>query len=274
MLEWGSGIRRDLPWRHTRDPWQILVSETMLAQTQVARVEPRWSEFVRRWPTPAALLSEPLSELLGAWQGLGYPRRAANLRRAAQCIVDDHDGLVPDSLNDLLALPGVGPYTARAVLAFAFERDVGVVDTNIARVMARTAGERLTPTIAQQRADSLVPIGEGWSWNQSLMDLGALRCRPVPSCGGCPMARVCRWRRNGFPAPDPAVGSAGVSGRQARFEGSERQLRGVILARLGEGSMARLELCNSLPDERVDRLIGDLLDDGLISTDGAVLRLG
>lgn len=279
VLEWGERVRRDLPWRHTRDPWQILVSETMLAQTQVARVEPKWREFVRRWPTPVALVSDQLSELLAAWQGLGYPRRAVNLSRAAHLIIDRHGGVVPDSLDELLALPGVGPYTARAVLAFAFERDIGVVDTNIARIMARTAGHRLTPRAAQERADSLVPAGHGWAWNQSLMDLGAMRCRPVASCDECPMARVCRWRRAGFPTPDPAVGSAGVSTRQAKFEGSDRQLRGVILARLAEGSIAEVALRDSLKrssgdDGRVDRLVADLLAEGLISFRQGRLSLG
>ncbi len=160
MLRWGAAHRRDLPWRRTRDGWSVLVAEVMLGQTQVARVELKWAEFLDRWPTPSACAGASLAELLVMWSGLGYPRRCRNLHLAARQIVERHHG-VPDDLASLLALPGVGPYTARAVLAFAYERDVGVVDTNIARVLARTAGRRLTPARAQALADARVPPGAG-----------------------------------------------------------------------------------------------------------------
>ncbi len=163
---------------------------------------------------------------------------------------------MPDDLDRLLALPGVGPYTARAVLAFAFERDVAVVDTNIARVLARAFGERLTPKRAQRLADELVPHGHGWIWNQVLMDLGATVCRPTPNCDRCPIAASCRWHVTGQPIPDPAVGSAGVSGRQAPFDGSDRQARGRVLAALHDGPR---------PASEFDRRIVDsLVDDGLV----------
>jgi A/G-specific adenine glycosylase len=251
---------RDLPWRATRDPWAVLVAEVMLQQTQADRVVPRWHEFLTTFPTPAACADASLGDVLRLWQGLGYPRRARNLHLAAQAI---GDGPFPDRLDGLLALPGVGPYTARAVLTFAFERDVGVVDTNIARILARTAGRRLTRTDAQARADALVPPGRGWAWNQALMDLGAGTCRPLPDCDGCPLADDCAWRLAGRPDPDPAVGSAGVSTRQARFEGSDRQARGRILAALADGPK---------PTASFDsRILAGLLADGLVAVVGDVV---
>jgi len=250
----------------------------MLGQTQVSRVERRWVEFVERWPTPESLTRSTLAEVLVFWQGLGYPRRAANLHRAAELIVTRHAGIVPASIPELLALPGVGPYTARAVLAFAYERDVGVVDTNIARVLARVDGRRLTPSEAQRSADSWVPSGEGWAWNQSMMDLGALYCRPVdPACGGCPLARRCRWRSEGFAGPDPAIGSAGVSGRQARFAGSDRQARGRLLARLGAGPLPLGDApsgCGLDDADRAFSIVDGLMADGLVTEVDGELHLG
>ncbi len=137
VLAWGAADLRDLPWRRERDPWRILVAEVMLQQTQADRVVPKWIEFLESFPTAAACARATLADVLRLWQGLGYPRRARNLRDAALLVVERHDGRLPDDLDALLALPGVGPYTARAVLAFAFEHDVAVVDTNIARVLAR-----------------------------------------------------------------------------------------------------------------------------------------
>ena len=142
LLAWGRTSRRDLPWRRTRDPWAVVVSEVMLQQTQAARVVPRFESFLRLWPTPSSLAAASLSDVLIEWSGLGYPRRARYLHIAAHHLVVHNDGNVPDRLDELLALPGIGAYTARAVLAFAFESDVGVVDTNIARVLARRAGRR------------------------------------------------------------------------------------------------------------------------------------
>ena len=210
MLGWGIPRLRDLPWRRTRDPWLVLVSEVMLQQTQTQRVIPKWRAFCAAFPTPAACAAAPLGDVLRLWQGLGYPRRARNLHRAAVAIEAVHGGEVPSDLEALLALPGIGPYTARAVLAFAYERDVGVVDTNIARVLARTVGERLTATAAQRCADRHVPARHGWVWNQVLLDLGASVCRPSPRCDDCPLAATCAWNRAGRPSPDPAIGSAGV----------------------------------------------------------------
>lgn len=265
VLAWGIPRMRDLPWRRTRDPWAILVAEVMLQQTQVDRVIPKWTAFLSAFPTPAACAASSLGDVLRLWQGLGYPRRAKHLHATAIEVSTDFEGVLPDDLDDLLALPGIGPYTARAVLAFAFERDVAVVDTNIARILARTAGERLTAKRAQAEADSLVPIGEGWSWNQLLMDLGAVVCRPVPHCTSCPIADSCAWYLAGRPDPDPAVGSAGVSVKQPPFEGSDRQRRGLVLAALGAGSRPAADF-----DARI---VDALVADGLVERKAADVRL-
>jgi len=258
VLAWGVPQLRDLPWRAERDPWTILVAEVMLQQTQAERVIPKWRCFLDEYPDPTACAAASLADVLRLWQGLGYPRRARNLQLTAALVVERHDGVLPDDLDALLALPGIGPYTARAVLAFAFERDVAVVDTNIARVLARTAGERLTPKRAQTLADEVVPNGHGWIWNQVLMDLGATVCRPTPRCDVCPLAATCSWHAAGRPDPDPAVGSAGVSTRQAPFDGSDRQARGRVLAALQHGPRSISEF-----DERI---LATLVADGLVQT--------
>lgn len=236
LLDWAAGRRDDLPWRHTRDPWAVLVSELMLQQTQVSRVAPRWHQFLDRFPTVTACADAGVGAVVEEWAGLGYNRRAVNLHRCACEVVERHGGAIPDDLTALLALPGLGPYTARAVLAFAFERDVAVVDTNVGRVLARQAGERLTPKVAQRAADDIVPVGVGWTWNQAMLDLGALVCtKRSPSCMQCPVAATCAWSGQGRPEPDPAIGSAGVSKGQSAFEGSFRQGRSRLLDVLRTG---------------------------------------
>ena len=218
------------------------------------------------WPEPRLRYSNAsLAEALRLWQGLGYPRRARNLHLTAALVGERHDGALPDDLDALLALPGIGPYTARAVLAFAFERDVAVVDTNIARVLARSVGDRLTPKRAQSIADAAVPVGDGWIWNQVLMDLGATVCRPTPRCGDCPLAASCRWHLGGHPEPDPAVGSAGVSTRQAPFEGSDRQARGRVMAALHSGPRPTVEFDH--------RILATLVSDGLVEIYAESARL-
>lgn len=185
-------------------------------------------------------------------------------------MVDEHDGQVPDSLAALLALPGIGPYTARAVLAFAFGRDVGVIDTNAGRIVARAvAGRPVRISEAQQLVDAMVPAGEGWAFGQALLDLGAMVCvAGSPRCGDCPIRRRCRWATAGRHAPDPASGSAGATGRQAVFEGSDRQGRGRMIdrLRLGPASSERLSVVTgwSRQPERLARVIGDLVDEGLV----------
>lgn len=269
LLEWFEGAQRDLPWRRTRDPWGVIVSETMLQQTQVARVVPRYERFLRAFPDPAACAAAPTAEVVRHWEGLGYNRRAVHLHRAAQVVVDEHGGHIPDDLDALLRLPGVGPYTARAVLAFAFERDHGVLDTNVARVLARAVrGEPMTRTQAQSLADDLVPPGLGWSWNQALLDLGATVCtKRSPTCGACPVEADCRWAASGLARPDPAETTAGTSTPQTRFEGSDRQGRGRLVDALRGGPLPleRIPDAAGWPDqpERARRIADGLVADGL-----------
>jgi A/G-specific adenine glycosylase len=270
--------RRDLPWRQTRDPWEVLVCEVMAQQTQVARVAERWRPFLDRFPTPADLAAAPVAEVVRWWTGMGYNRRALNLHRCAQVVVTDHGGQLPDSLDALRALPGIGPYTARAVLAFAFERDHGVVDTNTARVLARWEGHRLSAREAQVAADESVPPGAAWAWNQAMLDLGASVCtRRAPRCGECPVAETCAWARAGWPLPDPADGSAGVSGGQTRFEGSDRQGRGRLVEALRTGGVAATDLPRAMgwPDDpaRAERIAATLIADGLVQADDRGYRL-
>jgi len=277
LSAWAAGARRDLPWRRTRDPWAVLVSELMLQQTQVARVVPRYEAFLERFPTPAATAAAPVADVLRAWAGLGYNRRALNLHRAAAAVVERHGGAMPATLAELVALPGVGPYTARAVLAFAFEADVGVVEVNSARVLARAAaGRSLRAAEAQSLADALVPAGAGWAWNQAMLDLGATVCtKSAPRCGACPLAACCAWAAAG--GPDPAVGSAGCGGRQSTFAGSDRQGRGRLVdaLRLGPVPLAGVAVAAGWPDDpqRAERVAAGLVADGLAVLRGGRLHL-
>lgn len=271
VLQWGLPRLRDLPWRHTRDPWSILVSEVMLQQTQAARVVPKWHEFIAAFPSPEVCADAPLGDVLRLWHGLGYPRRARNLHTAATAIVAL--GEFPSTIDALLRLPGVGSYTARAVLAFAFEVDAAVVDTNIARVLARVCGARLTPKQAQAAADAALPRGESWAWNQCLMDLGAVLCRPsAPQCDECPVRSRCAWRGRD---DDPAIGSAGVSGRQPRFDGSDRQARGRLMKALVAGPVShdRLAPVMGCETDRAARLASGLEREGLVIATPIALRL-
>ena len=265
----GDSRRPDLPWRSTRDPWAVLVSETLAQQTQLARVVPAYRRFLAAFPTPGACAVAPLGDVLRAWEGMGYNRRAVYLHGAARAIVTVHGGTVPDDLALLLALPGVGPYTARAVLAFAFERDVGVVDTNAGRVIARSvAGRPVGTGDAQSLVDSMVPPGKGWSFGQALLDLGATVCTSrAPACATCPVRRRCRWSAAGHPDPDPSRGSAGVSVRQSRFAGSDRQGRGRLVSALRSGPVPSTSVADAAgwPDDpqRAERVAAGLVAEGL-----------
>lgn len=252
--------------------------EVMAQQTQVARVVERWGPFLERFPDPAAMAAAPVADVLRLWSGLGYPRRALALHRCAVGVVERHGGQLPSDLADLLALPGIGPYTARAVSVFAFERDHGVVDTNTARVLARWSGRRLGRREVQEVADATVPPGEAWAWNQALLDLGATVCtKRAPRCEACPASEGCGWFASGLAEPDPALGTAGVSGRQARFEGSDRQGRGRLMAALGAGPVRLADLPTAMgwPDDpdRATRVAETLLADGLAERERARYRL-
>jgi A/G-specific adenine glycosylase len=269
LLTWSDETRRDLPWRRTRDPWAVLVSELMLQQTQVARVIPRYEAFLAAFPTPERAAAAPVGAIVTAWEGLGYNRRAVNLHRTAELVVAQHGGRLPDDLAALLALPGIGPYTARAVLAFAFGRDHGVLDTNAARVLARAvAGRSLQPREAQELADEQVPLGRGWEWNQAVLDLGATICvKRSPRCGECPVAKACAWALSAFPDPDPATGTAGASTPQSVFAGSDRQGRGRLVQALRTGPLEihRVPDAAGWPDDpdRARRIADRLVGDGL-----------
>ena len=272
MLGWTSTRLRQLPWRDTRDPWAVMVSEVMLQQTGVQRVLPKWQMFMESFPDPQTCAAAELGDVLRHWQGLGYPRRARNLHRAATEIVTSHGGVVPADLESLLALPGVGAYTARAVQAFAFEIDSAVVDVNVARILARIHGRRLTTRQAQSLADALVPEGEAWLWNQAMMDLGALVCRAKPQCGECPLHSWCGWQGTGV---DPSVGSAGIGSPQSRFEGSDRQARGRLIKALGQRDvdLDEVAIIMDRPRSTAERLVAALVAEGLIRHEDQTLTL-
>ena len=279
LLAWGEEHRRDLPWRRTRDPWAILVSELMLQQTQVVRVEPRYHAFLDRFPTPDACAAASVGDVIEAWAGLGYNRRAVNLHRCAQVLVTEHHGALPTDLDRLLALPGIGPYTARAVLVFAFERDRGVLDTNAARFLARAvSGRPLRRPEAQALADEVVPPGRAWEWNQAVLDLGATVCtKRAPRCDTCPIAPHCAWGAGAARGPDPAEGSAGTSRRQSTFDGSDRQGRGRLIDALRTGALP-LESAPAAAGwldqpERVQRVVAELVHDGLAEVVDGMLVL-
>lgn len=274
LLKWGSGSLRDLPWRRTRDPWRVLVSEVMLQQTSVARVLPKFEAFIEEFPTPATLANAALGDALRLWTGLGYPRRCRNLRDAAIAITETHNGEFPRTLEELLALPGIGQYTARAVLAFAFDETVAVVDTNVSRVLSRLEGKSMSARELQTLADSLVPEGLGWEWNQVIMDFGARACTArSPECGSCALARLCTWRGNG---EDPAPKSAGASRPQGRFEGSDRQARGRALRAVADGVTQDSDVVRAMRLDDADRasvLVDALVAEGLLVRRGRRLTL-
>jgi len=275
IRRWWAGTRAErdrLPWRGTRDPWHVLVAETMLAQTQVARVAPRFREFVARFPTPASCAVAPLGEVVRAWIGLGYNRRALALHTAAEEIVRAHGGRVPSALSELEDLNGVGPYTARAVMALAFNARVAAVDTNVGRVLSRAGlARRLLPSEVQAVADGLIPAGSARAWNLALMDFGSLVCRARrPACVACPVraAGACAWRAAPRGVPDPAVGSARVTSRQSRFEGSDRQGRGRLVRAACAGPIAPGEVAAiagwPTQDGRAHRVAEALCAEGIL----------
>jgi A/G-specific adenine glycosylase len=270
--DWFERNRRDLPWRADGYPaWGILVSEIMLQQTPVVRVIPRLTEWLDRWPTPASLAAAAPGDAVRAWERLGYPRRALNLHAAAVAITARHGGVVPQELDDLLALPGVGQYTARAVAAFAYGRRHPVVDTNVRRVLARAidgAGEAGPPSTARDLAamESQLPQAptDARIFNAAVMELGAVVCTArSPRCEECPIASRCAWRAAGYPAYDGAPRAV-----QKRYEGSDRQVRGVILGalRARRTSLPATELAALLPDDlQLARALDGLLLDGLVA---------
>jgi len=275
ILHWYAGHARELPWRDpAASPWSVLVSEVMLQQTPVVRVLPVHEEWLRRWPTPAALAAEAPGEAVRAWGRLGYPRRALRLHAAAEAIVERHGGAVPPSYDDLLALPGIGDYTAAAVAAFAFGRRHVVLDTNVRRVLARAvAGEEFparSPTRAERdRAAALLPDDGRVAarWSVAVMELGALVCTAArPGCDDCPVASLCAWRAAGYPAYD------GPPRPVQRWAGTDRQCRGRLLGvvRDAPDAVPRERLDAAWPDAaQRERCLAGLLEDRLLVRTGA-----
>jgi A/G-specific adenine glycosylase len=263
-----KNLHRELPWIGVGDPWAVFVSEVMLQQTSTSRVIGPWHRFLEAYPTPAQCARAPLADVLRLWNGLGYPRRAKSLHEASTVMVQRHDGEVPSSCAELLALPGVGPYTAHAVASFAFDEHVAVLDTNVGRVLARALANRaLNSREAQTLAQRLLPREGAAAFNQALLDLGAQFCTRAPRCVQCPVAKACRWRREG--GEDPAPGSAAVSRPQARFAGSDRQIRGRVLKVLTAGPAAIIEVQSHLDDvdaPRVARIVDDLNREGFVTS--------
>jgi A/G-specific adenine glycosylase len=279
VLDWFGRAGRELPWRATRDPYRVLVAEVLSQQTQAARAAAAWPRFLERFPDAAALAAATPAEVLRAWQGLGYNRRALALRAAARAVVER--GGWPDTVEGLAALPGIGPYTARAVACFALGLPVAPVDTNVARVLARAlTGEdpgALGPAARQRLADAAMPPGRAWEWSSALMDVGALHCRPRPRCQGCPLELRCRWRALGAAAP------AARARRQEPFRTSDRRWRGAVVRALAgaPGGLDAASLAKVVDAEAAGRpdgwfqgLLGRLEGEGLIarSPDGR-LRL-
>jgi A/G-specific adenine glycosylase len=265
LLAWYRPRRGAYPWRGSRDPYPILVSEVMLQQTQAARVAPAFERFLSAFPTVEALAAASRAEVIRTWEGLGYNRRAVALSEAARAIVRDHDGSVPSDPVLLGSLSGVGPYTAAAVASLAFGRPVAAVDTNVRRIVSRVHlgidPDAASPARVRELAEDWTDRRDPGTWNQALMDLGRQVCRPRPRCSACPLADGCRYLASGV--------SPRASGRrQGPFEGSSRQVRGAVVRFLCDRSSATLGSvvsASGFSSERVLGAIRTLHRDGLIT---------
>ncbi|WP_409435457.1 A/G-specific adenine glycosylase [Mycobacterium sp. SMC-14] len=270
LFNWFASAERDLPWRAGDvTPWQILVSEFMLQQTPVARVLPIWPDWVARWPTPSATAAASQADILRAWGKLGYPRRAKRLHECATVIAREFADVVPDDVDVLQQLPGIGSYTARAVASFAYRQPVPVVDTNVRRVVARAVhgqADAGAPSAKRDHADvaALLPGPDRAArFSAALMELGAIVCTArSPRCDSCPLRATCRWRLAGSPAP------AGPKRAAQRYAGTDRQVRGRLLDVLRDNAVAvtRAELDLAWPADPVqrERALSSLLGDGLV----------
>lgn len=270
IASWFEQNARPLPWREpSASPWQVLVSEFMLQQTQVERVLPRYEEWIERWPTPEALAAAPAADAIRAWGRLGYPRRALWLHRAAEQIQSRFGGEVPSDVETLETLTGIGPYTARAVAVFAFGAHEPVVDTNTRRVIARAvhglaAAANPSPRDLDDVRRVLGAPSRSPLVNAGLMELGQTVCTAAsPRCDACPILEMCEWRGAGYPdnAPKRRPG-------QAKFRGSDREARGKVMALLrssvGSVTRERALAAAEVSPERAPRIIDSLVSDGLI----------
>ncbi|WP_293951151.1 A/G-specific adenine glycosylase [uncultured Corynebacterium sp.] len=275
VLQWFRAKARDLAWRapHT-SAWGILLSEVMSQQTPVARVEPIWLEWMAKWPTPEAFANASTDEVLRAWGKLGYPRRALRLLECAREIVAKHDGRVPNTVDELLALPGIGDYTARAVAAFAYGLNVPVVDTNVRRVYRRAVEGRFLQGTASKKelvdVAAILPRADGPEFSAGIMELGALVCTATsPKCAVCPLIDICEWQRLGCPAPSEEE-LASAKKRVQKFIGTDRQVRGLIMdvLRKTSGPVEKSAIDVVWPDEaQRSRALFSLIDDGLAEQD-------
>jgi A/G-specific adenine glycosylase len=286
LLEWWDAGHRDLPWRRTRDPYAVLVSEVMLQQTQVSRVVPKFNEFMARFPTLTALSAAPAAEVIRAWSGLGYNRRVVNLHRLAHAVEVEHQGRMPRSVEVLRRLPGIGEYTARAVASIAFGEPAAAVDTNVRRVLTRVVDgpeSARSEGAVQALADAMLARERPGDWNEALMELGATVCLPLPDCPVCPLRSCCataplagaiRERRAAYRANGAGAGE--------RFEHSSRFYRGRIVEMLrAEGQPlavgqvgARLRLDFTDADRPwLEDLLAGLARDRLVSIEGERVSL-
>lgn len=276
VLDWFEASARDLPWRTDPRPWPVMVSEFMLQQTPVARVLPVFDAWMTRWPTPGALAADTPGEAVRAWGKLGYPRRAQRLHASAVTIVERHGGEVPGDFEALLALPGVGEYTASAIASFAFGQRHIVLDTNVRRFFARVAEGSEYPansisTAERALATALLPERRADLWAAATMELGAVICTAKsPHCGACPVSEQCTWNLAGRPAHD------GPPRRGQDYAGTDRQVRGRLLdvLRASDGPVSRPDLDAAWDDvEQRERCLASLLTDGLVTQDGNLYRL-
>lgn len=271
LLDWYRPRRHAYPWRASTDPYGVLVSEVMLQQTGVSRVVASYAAFIRRFPTVVSLSEAPRSEVLRAWEGLGYNRRAVALSKAARAIVSDHGGGVPASPRTLAGLPGIGPYSAAAIASVAYGAQVAAVDTSARRVIARALlgaePAEVSPARVRETAAEWLSPGDPGAWNQAVMDLGREMCRPVPRCSDCPLQEACRFRKAGRRT---RPGGPGRQAPSAPFGGSSRQVRGrvvAVLRREPSSTLGRISELIAQPVTRVAAVVVTLAADGLVEGD-------
>lgn len=275
VINWFATHARALPWRRPgTSAWGVLLSEVMSQQTPVARVEPFWLDWMQRWPTPTDVAAAPRDEVLRAWGNLGYPRRALRLHDCATVLVDRWAGEVPDTVEDLLTLPGIGDYTARAIACFHYHLPVPVVDTNVRRVYRRALeGEFLVNNPSKRDLEKVGTLLEGLDpvdttpFSTGLMELGALICTAHnPRCVQCPINSHCAWQLRGCPEPSDVAKTAAKK-RVQKFKGTDRQVRGIIMGLLRDSSdpVSMADIDVAWPDEQQRRrALESLFQDGLV----------
>jgi len=264
VLTWYKENKRDLPWRDS-DPWGVLVSEIMLQQTPVARVLPIYIQWMKRWPTAASLAQATPAEVITAWGRLGYPRRALRLHESAKVVAGQYHGVVPQTEEELRALPGIGEYTSAALIAFAFSGRSLVLDINIRRLFSRVIDGVEVPKAAPTKSERvarevLIPKRDAHIWAAATMELGALICTAKkPQCGQCPLASQCKWRSLDYPLSDQPK-------RTQTWHGTDRQCRGVIVQALRENPVLQKKEIMLLWDvpSQVEKALLTLLEDGLV----------